>query len=198
MFRQLSFRRISHFCAQKQSKKKYRTAFSLFAYLIKLIKNTSRPRRIRKINPDPQPSTRPICQIFRGVRRCSDSILHIIYWPALKDTKSAKTGEKKKYQQTECKQTDIEQNCEKPSGKPPTGSQTNLLSFLCDKNENNKAVKTNCWAEMRQEGVSGRTKDDNPCSCHETDELLIALIVIKELETIFFFFCKAGKNQKCD
>jgi len=46
---------------------------------------------------------------------------------------------------------------------------------------------------MRREGVSGRTKDDNPCSCHETDELLIALIVIKELETIFFL-CKAGKN----
>lgn len=45
---------------------------------------------------------------------------------------------------------------------------------------------------MRREGVSGRTKDDNPCSCHETDELLIALIVIKELES--FFFCK-GKTR---
>lgn len=48
---------------------------------------------------------------------------------------------------------------------------------------------------MRREGVSGRTKDDNPCSCHETDELLIALIVIKELETIFFFFAKQGKTR---
>jgi len=83
-------------CTKTKWSKKNRTAFSLFAYLIKLIKNTSRPRRIRKtpipiaiaLNP-------PESEDFRGVRRCSDSILHIIYWPALKDTKSGKDRQKK-------------------------------------------------------------------------------------------------------
>ncbi|KAI8038316.1 hypothetical protein M5D96_008210, partial [Drosophila gunungcola] len=59
---------------------KNRTAFSLFAYLIKLIKNTSRPRRIQKKSETPKSLafSSPDLSDFRGVRRCSDSILHII------------------------------------------------------------------------------------------------------------------------
>jgi len=53
----------------------------------------------------------------------------------LASTQGHKVGERqaKKNQQTQYKQTDIEQNCEKPSGKPPTAAKLICCQFYATK-----------------------------------------------------------------